>query len=423
MIWQVLSFILSIYQLKHINLSYYFGLQSKKKIIKQRLLMKIQNSNFLSSFPNDCLSQILNHFTIKDFLILELVSKIFKLRITEYCSNPTIHLGKKAEESLLTSQAISFTHRKKLPFLDLIGYQWDYQESIDNVIARIKEFTHLKHLTLHRGIFDSKAMRITDKGISLIQNLTLLQHLDLPYSEITDEGMRTIQKLTQLKYLGLAWASISQMNGIRELTNLSNLCLSACNNLQYIQKNTFKNTTNLKILNLSSTCIEKFHELKYLNNLEILQLSGLKLIDSELEILNKLSKLNSLDVSWCSLDISTLKKIANFTGLTNLNLSSSQIDSFGFEHIQQNLQLKNLSLAGLCINNRMLAAIGKCTNLRYLNLSHSQFDNMQNMLLTLNKMTNLQSIILFPDYTQMDPLEKFSNYPNLAKKIQWGYSK
>ncbi|CAL6093204.1 leucine-rich_repeat domain-containing protein [Hexamita inflata] len=228
--------------------------------------------------------------------------------------------------------------------------------SIQNIVS----CTHLKELylddnpkldisPLEQMVSLTKLKLDTCQDIWPIQNLIGLQTLDLCCNTITD--INTIIKLVNLSDLTitLSWQIklLQQQNNINidplnKLLNLKSLSLKMnwLKNIQSLQQ-----LINLTSLDLSSNQLQNIWTLRYLTNLKELDLSYNKDLCT-ITSLSELIKLITLDLHHCQ--IHSIYSLRTLKGLENLDISKNNIiDVFPLEHL---IKLKKLNLC----NNQII---------------------------------------------------------------------
>lgn len=128
-----------------------------------------------------------------------------------------------------------------LRYLDFWG-----EPIVDDDLAVVRRFDHLKHLGLREHPITDEGLRhvsclneleylylgrtnILGHGLRHILDLNKLRRLMLEFSPLTDDGMKYIGQLTTLEELGLAFTQITD-DGLQYVSSLRNLTkLSLCN--------------------------------------------------------------------------------------------------------------------------------------------------------------------------------------------------
>jgi Leucine-rich repeat (LRR) protein len=147
------------------------------------------------------------------------------------------------------------------------------------------------------NVVDFKGTQVKDDDLKLVAKLKNLAMLRLTDTDITDEGLAHLRGLKKLKHLDLNGARRITDDGLRELTDLTNL--------------------------------------------EELYLSKTKITGSGFQALTKLKKVNHLGLRDTQITNASLPHLRALEGLEILDLKGTQIHSTGLHHLRG---LPNLSL-------------------------------------------------------------------------------
>uniref|UniRef100_A0A0K0DWZ8 LRRCT domain-containing protein n=1 Tax=Strongyloides stercoralis TaxID=6248 RepID=A0A0K0DWZ8_STRER len=323
--------------------------------------------------------------------------------------------------------------------------------NLEKIPTSISKLSGLKSLSLS----DNKISNISKEDF--FNNYMSLEYLNLAGNFISEMNKNTLSSLIRLETLKIGHhnhASKSLMNEISKmenlkaidfsaidglstindkffskLTNLEELSFAGCS-LNSINKTTFKNLPNLRILDLRVNLIENisidaFQELK---NLTHLSLAGNYLKTFNPEMWSGLDKLKVLDLSFNELKIlnkSSFQKLGK--SLKELNLAENKLlktidsdslsglimlqkfngSSTGIKNIDNKLFSELASLENVDLSNCMIETINK--------EAFSQQDfSMKKLYLNGNKITKLDSSIIekMEAITEID----LSNNPWLCDK-------
>ena len=246
----------------------------------------------------------------------------------------------------ITDNGLSSLQQLPLQHLDLVNCP----NITDAGRANVQHLSKLQHLNLtcrwHCNIF-------TDAGLANVQHLTQLQHLNLTSSNVTDAGLSHLQGLQQLRHLSLAFCEKITDAGLDYLISLplQHLDLTACEitdaSLAKVQ-----HLTQLQHLDLtycSKVTDAGLSHLQGLQQLRHLSLAFCETItDAGLDYLISLplQHLNLACWTHCNITDAGLAIVQQLTQLQHLDLTScSKVTDIGLSHLQGLQQLKHLSLA------------------------------------------------------------------------------
>lgn len=281
-----------------------------------------------------------------------------------------------------------------------------------------------------------------------IQNLSQLKYLNLTRNSITD--VYHISNLINLTHLFISENPIEDVSVLKNLKNLEELALTTQNKYEYeflanmnkLKKvdlgNYSKNKayiggdgrdlsalsklTSLEYLSLAGCGIKKIEALGNLSNLKKLDLSYNNVIGEELEIINKISNLEILNLENNSIN-EALPDFTNLKKLKSLNLSYNprieNVESSSFTQTLEVLLMKGVrlssfsdiasmsSLKHLDLENNYLTEVtlGQMTNLEYLNLGKNKIKKLPDIY----KLPNIKVLIF-----NNNPIEDISELNNVG---------
>nr|DAD45080.1 TPA_asm: hypothetical protein HUJ06_003310 [Nelumbo nucifera] len=211
-----------------------------------------------------------------------------------------------------------------------------HQVSISLNASLFLHFDELQHLDLSHNHFKGF---VEDQGLEALGRLKKLEVLDLSSNEFDNSIMRSLGALKSLKNLSLGWNDFTNPFPYQELAGLE----------------------NLQMLDLSGNTI-------FYGTLQ------------DLEPLNRLKKLEVLDLSYNGFDNSILPSLGALKSLKNLSLSRNDFTNpFPFEELAglENLRMLDLSgngLKGTLGLQGLKHLFDRLKNLEVLDLSYNSFD-------------------------------------------------
>lgn len=179
-------------------------------------------------------------------------------------------------------------------------------------------------------------------------------------------------EIPQITELDLSSYNITNLNGIENLTGLSNLNL-AKNKISDTSKLT--SLQNLSVLNLSNNQVSNITNICELTNLTNLNLASNKNI-TDITGISALEQLEILNIS--DNGINDASEIRNLNKLTSLNIAENS----SFSHISDILmsQLVNLNISKTAVMD--IETIDECQELVELNISGTRVSNLQPLFKT-----------------------------------------
>ncbi|MBU2893455.1 leucine-rich repeat domain-containing protein [Colwellia sp. D2M02] len=333
---------------------------------------------------------IANHNTYTDISVLEEMSNLKELDISN------ANLSQLFDFSLLTqlvslnisqNNLVTLTELENAP--SLIELKAQYNDQLVDVSA-LSFTTKLKHLNLNHSIVTSidalatainletvlmegvyklssidvllslpllKEVNLNGNSVILCSDLDLLVQtfplavisrnyncMEQPINEslIIDQGLlscitRSSLDIADINYLRCRYDEIKSLEGIEQLTKLSELSLD---NNNITDASALSSLTQLTRLSLSSNNLTDITALSTLTNLTWLNLNYNMIID--FSSLNQLTKLRSLQLS--SNTITAFSNIANLSNLQELDLSNNELKDIALSSIP--VYLHNFYLSG-----------------------------------------------------------------------------
>jgi internalin A len=200
----------------------------------------------------------------------------------------------------------------------------------DAQLLELATFSQLTHLDLSGEPFDDiyHTSPVTDAGLSHLQSLQRLEHLDLEGTQVTDAGLKQIATLSNLRSLSLNASKVTGKT-IGELAKLR----------------------RLTSLNVGSSNVKDIAEIDRLEGLEELNVGDTDVTDRDLAVIARLSQLRSLDLSSESyagkrsrITDSGMSSLSSLKHLQYLNLSHARISDAGLSCLREMKDLRTLNL-------------------------------------------------------------------------------
>jgi hypothetical protein len=228
--------------------------------------------------------------------------------------------------------------------------------------------------------------RVTNAGLKHLARLEFLTELSLGGGRMTNDGLAYLAELPRLRRLRL-WG--------KNFTDAGLAYLKKCRSLEYLDLRSLSQTTDaglvhlaripqLKDLNLhwsEGITNSGIVPLKQLPHLRALDITHSQVTDEGLRTIAGFRFLQRLSISRSGLTISGLKALNTLTSLTALDLDNVSQDNSGLDLSglilleDLMLSLKRVRVAGEMVNEPFreqdIAALGKLTGLRRLQLSHA----------------------------------------------------
>ena len=176
------------------------------------------------------------------------------------------------------------------------------QADVDD--AALKHFQGLHHL----AYLDLSTRPITDEGIALLGDLSVLQELYLVDTQVTDAVLPQVAKLKHLEILALARTGVTG-SGLAELKKLP----------------------ALQVLNLGGCQVEDDHlrPLSDMPQLEVLVLANTRITSTGLVYLTPITRLRVLNLIGCAVDDTGLKHLEPLDCLRMLYVEQTEVTEEG----------------------------------------------------------------------------------------------
>lgn len=264
-------------------------------------------------------------------------------KAAEFTSGDLRGYGNKVDENFLFSVSLLFPN---ISNLNLSGLQNIDDSCMNIVYERFKCLIGL----------DVSECKITDKGLSIISNISSLQSLNLEgCDKITDVGAQNLGYLRYLETLNLRShtfdSKVSEYSFLPKLRHLRDIDLGNCGGVKDATLGMLSRLSNLECLNLANCkkitdkgleLLQSLTELRFLNlagcekitnegcasvgkmiNLQTLVFTSSKLLSSDgVRHLRILSNLSELCLSFCPLiDDEALRLLEGHLKLRKLSLS------------------------------------------------------------------------------------------------------
>ncbi len=235
-----------------------------------------------------------------------------------------------------------------------------------------------------------------------IDNLSKEFDILIPYSNKSSKGYNSysLNQDGNVKELFLNGVKLKNLDTFLPIADkLEILSLEDCS-IEHI--NSPSAFTFLKKLNLSDNPIDQsaLKSLIQIQNLTELNLSMTEIVDTH--ILNALTKLTKLDLSF-NVNLTEVRGFKENESLKHLILQFSKIDSLEKIEVNENIQSMNINSGRLSL----ISGLGRYTNLRNLDLSGGKIRKIEG----LNHLIKLKRLSLSAN--QIDKIEGVSELLNL----------
>ena len=203
----------------------------------------------------------------------------------------------------------------------------------DATVEPLQRLRNLEVLELEGGKRVTEAggveCRLTDQGLSYLQNLTKLKRLSLSGTRVTDKGLIHLRKMTDLRELDLIGTSV-RGSGLAQLEHLS-----------------------LERIDLSSLVLDSMAlvHVSRLRTLTHLRLANTNITDAQLHYLYELPHLESLDLAGTNVTDQGVESFVKHNALKYLNLHGTQVSSVAVENLRQACGLEIILPNGLSTND------------------------------------------------------------------------
>ena len=291
---------------------------------------------------------------------------------------------------------------EKIESLGIRGMNANEDDIIEvSSIKGLEYCKNLKTLTISSGDIpdDNEEIRYSEgaiKDLTPLAGLKKLELLRLSHNEISD--VSPLKDLTQLKFLYISHNNISDISSLKDLTNLEDFDF-AVNKVS--DMSIVKNFKKLNLLDIYSNKISDISHIKNLekltyfradnNNIEdISALKDLKLLENldlgnnkikDISVINGLTNLTKLSLKGNDLDSANLNKLIK---LDDLNLENNKLSDVSF--LNKLTKLTSLNLNKNNVEN--IEAVGNLKDLIYLYLKNNKVENIEALKLT-SKLSNV----------------------------------
>jgi len=223
------------------------------------------------------------------------------------------------------------------------------EEITDGGIAHVKHWKKLRRL-------DVRGTKVTSRVFELVGQIKTLEFLDVGFSRVTDDGFENLADLTELKWLGFGG---NKMSGVA-LPLLQLLPALAHLDVGGLQR-TDSGRWGLALSDFNLESIEA------LTKLESLDLQDAKVTDLGLQRLSALSNLEMLDLSRTPLTGRGIKALTSLPKLKSLKLWQCEQVADGIaEHLPALKRVEVLDLAETSVTDEVLKAAGRMPSLKQL---------------------------------------------------------
>jgi hypothetical protein len=283
--------------------------------------------------------------------------------------------------------------------------------------------TAISKLTSLKTLYITGNNTVTNKGLTQLSNLKLLDNLGLNAVNMTDEGLKSLNGLESLRYLALTGnftsdafiylknikslisieivgmksfddKGLEYMSGITQLENLNAHSIQSITDrgITYL-----RNMPNLKKLVIHNAKItdKAMLDLKEIKTLEYIDLPAFGITDEGMKNIGALKNLKYIWVGATSsspLTDDSLRSIGQLKNLESLNIAGKGIGDEGMKYISQLPKLKRLWLlmAG-ALTNQGLDELAKSESLTNIILGENSNVTVSG-LKSLNRLKTLKSL-------------------------------
>jgi Leucine-rich repeat (LRR) protein len=188
----------------------------------------------------------------------------------------------------------------------------------DGGLSVIKGWTRLKRLNV-------RGTKVTDMTVRYVASVPSLESLDIGFTQVTDVGLDPLASLPNLKELSIGGNKLtdSGLQPLRQMTGLTYLDLSGAQ----------RTDSGLWSISLTEA---GFDVLAMLGSLSHLRLNGLLVTSRGLEKLNRLAKLERLDLQGCKrVGDDAAPVLASFPALRLVDLTGTGVTEKGLEQLRR----------------------------------------------------------------------------------------
>ena len=236
---------------------------------------------------------------------------------------------------------------------------------------------------------------VSEVGAAHLSSILSLQKLDVSYTLLSDSALKQLTPLVNLQSLNLASSQVEGpgLEAIENLTHLRELNLDNAplknEGLQYIGK-----LNSLEVLSIRDTDVNDkgMPGLAGLKALKRLNLGGDDVRDAGLKNLSGLVQLEDLDLSFCRFSENGLKAL-NGLNLKRLSLNQTSATDDAMDLVGKMSKLESLSLEYTAVGDAGFAKLAGITGLTELHLDHVNLTDAS--LKVLTGLTKLRYIDLY----------------------------
>jgi Leucine-rich repeat (LRR) protein len=194
-----------------------------------------------------------------------------------------------------------------------------FDELLDDAgLSAIKGWRRLKRLNV-------RGTKVTDMTVRYVASVPSIESLDIGFTQVTDVGLDPLASLPNLTELSIGGNKLtgSGLQPLRQMTGLTYLDLSGAQ----------RTDSGLWSISLTEA---GFDVLAMLGNLRHLRLNGLLVTSRGLEKLNKLAKLERLDLQGCKrVGDDAVPALASFPALRLVDLKGTGVTEKGMEQFRR----------------------------------------------------------------------------------------
>ena len=227
---------------------------------------------------------------------------------------------------------------------------------------------------------------VTDADLEKLVSMPHLRKIDLSYTWITDIGLEHLKPLENVEELTLHYTENITDGGIAHIKHWKNLKRLDVRGTK-VTSRVFEHVGQIKTLEFldvgfSRVTDDGFEHLADLTNLESLGFAGNKMSGVALPLLKLLLSLKHLDIGgrqrtdsglWgLALSDFNLESIESLTGLESLNLQDATITDLGVSRLAALVNLESLDLSRTPVSGRGVKALAALPKLRRLKLWHCE---------------------------------------------------
>lgn len=321
-----------------------------------------------------------------------------------------------------------FRSLKAVPNLETLSLG-PLEQVTDAGVMYLSQIPQLKDLDIYR------AAGVTDTGISYLKKLPRLRKLDLRHTSVTDACLVHLQDVKTLEFLRLPEQHITDA-GLRCMATWTELRELHVPRPRYVDPKMNKDyytdegvkalagLTQMECLLIGGFGVTDagIGYLAGMHRLRELGLFGCDRVTAEsLKTIGNLKNLETLDIDYARLTMSSLKPLNNLSRLKTLGLDKIVQDNSGLD-LSGLVNLRDLSLhlAAKQANGDVaawqeqdIAAMGRLTNLRRLQISHTGIPDAA-VMRHLTGLTHLERLSIGGNGCTDEAVAYLAQLPNLS---------